>query len=227
MNMKYPGAVLFDMDGVIFDSEPIHERIFIEYAAELGFVCPPEEYRHLIGTSSVTQWRLMKEKHHLPDAPQALSDEKMAHYKTFLAASSGLRPISGIPTLLNDLTMHDIPFALASSNTTDVIEATLKAIGLHTVITTIVGGNDVPQAKPAPDIFLLAAKKLKVPPKDCLVIEDSTNGILAARRAGMRSLGFNNPNSPGQQLHTADFECSSLEGLTVNELCHIFTHPPK
>nr|WP_321256605.1 HAD family phosphatase [uncultured Pseudodesulfovibrio sp.] len=216
--MKQPGAVLFDMDGVLFDSEPIHEKIFIEYAAELGVVCPPEEYRHLIGTSSVSQWQVMKEKYNLKDTPQKMSEAKMEHYKSFLGATKGLQPIPGINSLIADLKAHNIPFALASSNTTDVIEATLRAIGLDTTITTIVGGNDVKQAKPAPDIFLLAAKKLGVSPANCVVIEDSTHGVLAAKNAGMRCLGFDNPNSPGQVLTKANISLSSLKGLTVENL---------
>ncbi|BDQ35761.1 phosphatase [Pseudodesulfovibrio nedwellii] len=216
--MKQPGAVLFDMDGVLFDSEPIHEKIFIEYAAELGVVCPPEEYRHLIGTSSVSQWQFMKEKYQLKATPQEMSDAKMEHYKTFLGATKGLLPIPGIVSLLNDLKAQSIPFALASSNTTDVIEATLTAIGLNTTITTIVGGNDVKEAKPAPDIFLLAAKKIGASPADCIVIEDSTHGVLAAKNAGMRCVGFDNPNSPGQVLTKADICLCSLKGLTVKSL---------
>nr|WP_321514511.1 HAD family phosphatase [uncultured Pseudodesulfovibrio sp.] len=216
--MTQLGAVLFDMDGVLFDSEPIHEKIFIEFAAELGFVCPPDEYRQLIGTSSVSQWRLMKDKYGLNATPQELSDTKMEHYKTFLGATKGLLPIPGIVSLLDDLQMQNIPFALASSNTTDVIEATLSAIGLNTMLTTRVGGNDVPQAKPAPDIFLLAAEKLGVSPADCVVIEDSTNGVLAAKNAGMRCIGFDNPNSPGQELSKADVRLSSLDNLTLNKI---------
>ncbi|WP_319542902.1 HAD family phosphatase [uncultured Pseudodesulfovibrio sp.] len=216
--MTQLGAALFDMDGVLFDSEPIHEKIFIEFAAELGFVCPPDEYRQLIGTSSVSQWRLMKDKYGLNATPQELSDAKMEHYKTFLGATKGLLPIPGIVSLLDDLQMQNIPFALASSNTTDVIEATLSAIGLNTMLTTRVGGNDVPQAKPAPDIFLLAAEKLGVSPADCVVIEDSTNGVLAAKNAGMRCIGFDNPNSPGQELSKADVRLSSLDNLTLNKI---------
>jgi len=221
--MKQPGAVLFDMDGVIFDSEPIHEKIFIEYAAELGFVCPPEEYRHLIGTSSVSQWRLMKEKYQLDGTPQEMSEAKMEHYKAFLGATKGLLPIPGITSLLNALKTQNIPFALASSNTTDVIEATLTAIGLDKIMTTIVGGNDVEHAKPAPDIFLLAAKKLGVSPEDCVVIEDSTNGVAAAQNAGMHCVGFDNPNSPGQELTKAEIRLSNLEELTIEKLQGLFS----
>ncbi|MEZ7197059.1 HAD family hydrolase [Pseudodesulfovibrio karagichevae] len=211
-------AVLFDMDGVLFDSEPIHERIFSEYAEELGFAFPPDEYVRLIGTSSVSQWRLMKERFALPGTPQELSDAKMERYKAFLRAATGLDPIPGVPELLAGLRTEDVPFALASSNTTDVIEATLSAIGLTPLFVTYVGGNDVTVAKPAPDIFLLAAQRLGADPARCVVIEDSTNGILAARRAGMTPVGFENPNSPGQDLSGAALRVSTLAGLTPARL---------
>ena len=208
-------AILFDMDGVIFDSEPIHEKIFIEFSQELGFTFPPEEYPKLIGTSSVSQWRIMKERYSLNGSPQELSDAKMEHYKTFLGNAKGLRPIQGIPELLKELDEHGVPFALASSNTTDVIKATLKAVGLDQTFTTFVGGDDVAAAKPAPDIFLLAASRLGVDPKHCVVIEDSATGVLAAKRAGMKVFGFENPNSPDQDLAEADVRLPSLAGLTL------------
>ena len=211
-------AVLFDMDGVLFDSEPIHEQIFSEYAEELGFAFPPEEYVRLIGTSSVSQWRLMKERFGLPGTPQELSDAKMERYKTFLRTASGLAPMPGVPELLAVLRAENVPFALASSNTTDIIEATLSAIGLAPYFSTYVGGNDVAVAKPAPDIFLLAAQRLGANPARCVVVEDSTNGILAARRAGMTAVGFENPNSPGQDLSGAVLRVSTLAGLTPSRL---------
>jgi HAD superfamily hydrolase (TIGR01509 family) len=211
-------AVLFDMDGVLFDSEPIHERIFTKFAEELGFACPPEEYAKLIGTSSVSQWRLMKERYGLPGTPQELSDAKMERYKAFLRGASGLTPIPGVPELLAGLRAENVPFALASSNTTDVIEATLSATGLTPLFTAYVGGNDVTVAKPAPDIFLLAASRLGADPARCVVVEDSTNGILAARRAGMTPVGFENPNSPGQDLSRAALRISTLAGLTPGRL---------
>ena len=226
MTMTYPGAVLFDMDGVIFDSEPIHERIFIEFAKELGFTLPPEEYRELIGTSSVSQWSLMKERYQLDGSPQDLSDAKMELYKTFLGASQGLLPIPGICELLDTLTAHAVPFALASSNTTDVVDATLNAIGLNDILTIRIGGNDAKHAKPAPDIFLLAANRLGISPEACVVIEDSTNGVRAAKRANMRCIGFENPNSPGQDLSEADIRLSSLEGLTATSLSTLFSACP-
>lgn len=206
------------MDGVIFDSEPIHERIFHEFARELGFELPPDGYVNLIGTSSVSQWRQMKERFNLDGTPQELSDAKMEHYKRFLASATDLNPIAGISDLVADLQHKGIPFAIASSNTTDIIEPTLQAVGLYETFTIRVGGNHVERAKPAPDIFLLAAEKLGVRPEDCVVIEDSTNGVLAAIRAGMRCVGYENPNSPGQDLSKATIRLTSLEGVTVDGL---------
>lgn len=209
-------AVLFDMDGVIFDSEPIHEKIFIEFSASFGVSISPNDYQRFIGTSSVSQWQYMKDKFELEGTPQELSDAKMEFYKKYLKATSGLVPMPGLISFLGELLRDGIPFALASSNTTDIIDATLTAIGLEEAFMTRVGGNDVAKAKPAPDIFLLAASRLGVPPEHCVVIEDSTNGILASQRAGMRSVGFENPNSPGQDLSGATERISTMERLSVD-----------
>lgn len=215
-------AVLFDMDGVIFDSEPIHERIFIEFSESLGVSITSTEYQRFIGTSSVSQWQFMKNRFDLDGTPQELSDAKMEFYKKYLRETADLEPIPGLLDFIEDLNNEGIPFALASSNTTDIVEATLNAIGLDQVFATRVGGNDVSNAKPAPDIFLLAASRLQVAPEQCIVIEDSTNGILAARRAGMRSIGFDNPNSPGQDLKEATLRTSSLRELSLELVRQLF-----
>lgn len=215
-------AVLFDMDGVIFDSEPIHEMIFIEFAAKLGFSISSKEYQRFIGTSSVSQWRHMKEKYNLDGTPQALSTAKMEYYKEYLRTTAGLTPIPGILELLDELGNSEVPFALASSNTSDVVEATLQAINLDTLFTTRVGGDHVAHAKPAPDIFLLAASKLGVSPEDCITIEDSTNGITATKKAGMKAIGFENPHSPGQDLSAADLRVTSISSLSLDRIKSLF-----
>ncbi|BCS89236.1 HAD family hydrolase [Pseudodesulfovibrio sediminis] len=216
-------AVLFDMDGVIFDSEPIHEKIFIEFARSLGFSITPDVYQRYIGTSSISQWRDMKAMHDLEGTPKELSDAKMERYKAYLAATTGLKPIPGITALLDGLQAEAIPFALASSNNNDVIEATLTSIGLRETFSTYVGGDDVSRAKPDPAIFLLAADRLGVSPDRCVVIEDSTNGVIAAKRAGMRCVGFDNPNSPGQTLVKADLLVTSIHQLTTRRLTELLT----
>lgn len=219
---RNPAAVLFDMDGVIFDSEPIHEEIFRRFSQKLGVSISSAEYQRLIGASSVSQWTYMKERFDLDGTPQELSDAKMALYKEYLKATSGLKPIEGLPEFIKELNHASIPFALASLSTADVIEATLSAIGLNLTFLTRVGGNDAPNAKPAPDIFLLAAHRLDAAPEGCVVIEDSTNGILASQRAGMRSVGFDNPNSPGQTLADATVRISTLKDLTLDLVQRLF-----
>ncbi|MFV0439114.1 MAG: HAD family hydrolase [Desulfopila sp.] len=221
--MAQLGAVLFDMDGVILDSEPFHEGVFVEFARQLGLAFTPAQYRPLIGMSSLNQWQLLKEEYRLDGTPQELSDARMAQYKRFLATKRNLRPIAGITNLLEDLRLNAVPFALASSATGDVIAASLVAVGLHQIITTRIGGGEVEYSKPAPDIFLLAAARLGVAPHDCVVIEDSTSGVTAAIRAGMRCIGFKNPNSQGQDLSRADRVLTTLEGLTAAGISALFS----
>lgn len=220
--MNKPAAVLFDMDGVIFDSEPIHERIFIEFSKRLGVSISSADYQRFIGTSSVSQWSYMKDRFGLEGTPQDLSDKKMEFYKKYLKETPGLKPIPGLHDFMDELKSNKIPFALASSNTTDIVEATLNAIGLDRAFPIQVGGNDVTNAKPAPDIFLLAASRLDATPELCVAIEDSTNGILASQRAGMRSIGFDNPNSPGQDLTGATIRISSLKELSLDLVRRMF-----
>ncbi|HUF39946.1 MAG TPA: HAD family phosphatase [Anaerolineales bacterium] len=203
------GAVIFDMDGVIVDSEPIYfasnQRLF----ARLGFDVRGDDYAQFVGLSADRMWATLKERHRLPhpisDLVQMEADGMLAG---LLAAE--LHPMPGLLDLLDRLQAQGCKIALASSSARRVITAVLENLGLAGRFEPAVSGEDVPHGKPAPDIFLLTARLLGVPPAGCLVIEDSASGVRAAKTAGMRCTALRSPNSGPQDLSPADAIIDSL-----------------
>lgn len=212
-------AVLFDMDGVLIDSEPIHKDMYLEVAEELG--CQ-DAHRHLdffIGRSSLALWEHTVKTHGLSGDPKEYSDLQMRRYRDFLKANQGwIDPARGIPELLADLVENNVRIALASSNTRRNVDFVLKYFGMHEIFDATISGEDGAACKPAPDIFLLAAERMGVDPARCVVIEDAQSGVAAAKAAGMRCAAIENPNSGAQDLSLADLRTPGAYALSFKLL---------
>jgi HAD superfamily hydrolase (TIGR01509 family) len=182
-NWRFPPAVIFDLDGVIVDSEPVHERAFREVFAELGFGATHGiRFADYYGKSDVTLWRDFVAKH----SPQQALDELVARkQQRFLGLLRETMPVfDAVPALVATLAQR-CKLAIASGSPHGVIEAALALDGLRRHFNAVVSASDVPHGKPAPDVFLEAARRLGVPAGSCCVVEDSVAGVQAARAAGM------------------------------------------
>ncbi len=194
-------AVIFDMDGVIVDSEPLHERAFREVFAELGYgdrhgIHFPDYY----GRSDRALWLDFIERHQ-PSQPLAtLTRLKEDRLLALLEAEEPIFP--DVPALVDALAART-QLAVASGSTHAVIRTVLAMRDLRRHFPVAVSSQDVARGKPDPDIFILAAQKLGVEPGRCVVIEDSAMGIAAAKAAGMRVIGITN-SLPPEQLRQAD-----------------------
>jgi len=212
-------AVIFDMDGVLIDSEPLHKQIFDGFSRELGFSLSQDEYKSLIGVSSIKQWRLMCERFKLPGKPEDLSREKMSRYKHLLKiGDESVRAVPGALELISAIKSAGIPFAIASSNDREIIDLSLRSINIENEFDISVAGDEVENCKPAPDVYLKAVRLLNTDPEGCIAIEDSTNGVTAAKSAKMCCIGFVNRHSPGQNLAAADLRVTSLFHVNVPSL---------
>ncbi|MDR1531012.1 MAG: HAD family hydrolase [Clostridiales bacterium] len=196
-------AYIFDMDGVLIDSQPLHfeaDRSTLRacgVTGDLGFVTS------CAGMATAERMALYKEKFNVTAAVKdMIATSKRLARETF--AEAPLCAIPGIENWLAALRGQGMPLAVASSTAGDLIRIILKRTGLAGYFDIIVSGEDLPRSKPHPDVFLLAAKLLGVAPERCTVVEDSSNGVLAAKRAGMRCVGYRNPNSGEQDLSLAD-----------------------
>lgn len=181
--MKPFQAVIFDMDGVIVDSEPWHERAFREIFQELGYGDTHGiDFRAYIGRSDRALWLDFIERH---DPPHPLEDLLRAKQTRLIEILRREQPIfEGLPELVDRLA-RDYPLAVASGSNHPVIDEVLAMKQLRRYFPVVVSTQDVGKSKPAPDVFLQAAKRLGTSPADCCVVEDSAAGVTAARAAGM------------------------------------------
>ncbi|MFP4661585.1 MAG: HAD family hydrolase [Halanaerobiales bacterium] len=215
--MKKLEAVIFDMDGVIIDSEPIHYQVNKELYDELEIEVTDDEYNNFIGVSNLDHWNYLKERYNIAESVEELiarqTNQNIEHLQGFSE-----EPIIGVMQLLEDLELENIRIGLASSSSLRYIKSVLEKFGIDDYFSVMVSGEDVERGKPHPDIFQETARKLKVDPENCVVIEDSQNGVRAAKEAQMKCVGFLNENSGNQDLSLADKLVDSMKKVTVDML---------
>lgn len=184
-----PGAVIFDCDGVLVDSEGLMNREFRTMLGEIGLSYTSEETtRTFMGRSMKSCLQIVETQlgRAVPDDFLAVLDERA--YAVF---ARDLKPVDGIEALLDSLDAAAIPYAVASSGSHEKMRTTLGITGLLPRLAgRITSATEVAHGKPAPDVFLLAAERLRTEPARCVVIEDSLLGIEAARAADMRVIGY-------------------------------------
>ena len=202
-------AVIFDLDGVLLDSEPFHDQTTTSILESYGAKGAYEAIRPYVGRSSADLWAAMKAKY---DIPASVEDLVELQWKKNVAGipDSGLERSEGLSELLDYCHEKGIHIAVASSSRQDYVEAVFDLLDLWKYVEVFATGAEVKNGKPMPDIFLLAATRLDIDPERCLVIEDSTAGVQAGRMAGMYTLGYENPTSGGQNVSAADVVIKSL-----------------
>jgi HAD superfamily hydrolase (TIGR01509 family) len=197
-------VVIFDMDGVIIDSEPayleMNKRLFSDFAIDMD----EENYKALVGLPSLPMWKMLKEKYKLKNDITDFMDMERRRMLEILDSEVISKPIDGVENLMQMLKGNHIRLSVASSSARDNINFVLKKLKLEHYFDYTVSGEDVAHGKPAPDIFLNVADNLNCDPENCFVIEDSKNGIIAANAAGMFSIGFTNNRMNSQNLCDAD-----------------------
>jgi HAD superfamily hydrolase (TIGR01509 family) len=198
--MRQVQAVIFDMDGVIVDSEPRHERAFLDVVREIGYGDKLDlRFDDYIGRSDQDLWVAFVAKHKPPHSLADLLARKRRRTIEILRREQPL--FDGVPKLVEKLAAR-YALALASGSDRAVVEEVLKLKDLGRFFSAVVSGSDIQHGKPAPDIFLRTAELLKVPPQYCCVIEDSKPGIAAGLAAGMEVIAITNTH-PAAELHHA------------------------
>ncbi len=204
-------AVIFDMDGVLVDSEPMHLDAMREVLRPYGVPYTDQANEEFFGFTDLEVFRILRERHgHLPDPGE------LARGRTQLLVRQTRErtvPMRGIPEVPRRLRALGYRLAVASSSAAAVIEATVEVLGLAPVFEALVSGLEVGRGKPAPDVFLETARRLALPPRDCLVVEDSRNGLLAAKAAGMACAAVPCPATRHEDFAEADFRLTALPEL--------------
>lgn len=208
-------AVVFDMDGLLLDTERVYRAAFEHTSRALGFEPPENLYISLIGLNrDDAAARILAEFGR--DFPMRQFKVDWVSYWTDEITQNGVPVKPGVSDLLSLLDTHKKPRAVATSSPAEHAHALLEQSGLVTRFDTIVTGDQIPRGKPEPDIFLEAAKRLNVDPSHCVALEDSDNGLLAASAAGMTALMVPDFKQPSQRAqHAAHKVLSSLHEAHV------------
>lgn len=216
-------AVIFDMDGVLIDSEPIHFETDVNVLKKMGIDLSFDFYKQFIGTPMRNIWTRIKEEYNIPITVDELIDLSEVEKKRIIE-ETGYREIAGVADLVKNISDNGYLLAVASSSPYEYIQTVTKAININQYFSEILSGEHFENPKPAPDIFLETAKRLGVKPEECIVIEDSKNGVTAAKAAGMVCLGFINPSSGDQDISAADYLTEGFEEIDSNFLEMVYCH---
>ena len=187
-------AVIFDMDGVLIDSQPYHYIADMETLKKFGV----DMFNIEASSEEMTEVR-----------------ENMI---LDIIGKEDITPVRGIPELLKSIKDSGLKTAVASSSGYNLINMILERTGIDKYFDSVTSGEDAEHGKPAPDVFLLAARRLDVDPKDCIVIDASGLGGRAAKAAGMKALGYINPTSGKQDLSPADMIIDDFSKININSI---------
>lgn len=211
-------AFIFDMDGVIIDSEPLHSRVKMETFAHFGLPFDEGDLAQYMGRTSVDIFSdVLKKEHRTDVSVQEIVNYKHAHYLE-LAVGGALEAIPGSLELIARLRAAGVPLALATSSWRRVVDAILVQFDLTEAFASVISGSELPKSKPDPAIYRLSAEALGVEPRKCVVLEDTAAGVAAAKGAGMYCIGFRSPHSGVQDLSRADEIVDDLATIDVAKL---------
>jgi len=205
-------AVVFDLDGVIVDSEQVWDDVRAEYARETGGRYGPDAARAMMGMSSLEWSAYMAHELGVPGTPEQINADIVERMLARYGAAPPL--IDGAVDVVRRVADR-WPVAIASSSNVELIEVVLAAAGLADVVQETVSSEQVARGKPAPDVYLEAARRLGVAPSGCAAVEDSHNGIRSAKAAAMLVFAIPNPHYPpgGDALAEADVVLASIAEL--------------
>ncbi|MEN6385555.1 MAG: HAD-IA family hydrolase [Phycisphaerales bacterium] len=213
---QLPYGIIFDMDGVLLDSEPFIIKAAMQMFAEKGLKVKPQDFHPFTGAGEA---RFLGGVAELYNFPFDLEKDKKRTYDIYLDIIKGvLKPLNGTNDFIAKCRKMKKKLAVASSADWVKVKGNLAELQIPAeTFDAVIAGNDVMHKKPDPEIFLLAAKKINLDPKDCLVIEDAPNGIKAGKAAGCKCLAITSSFTPAQ-LTGADFFAPDLANVPHNAI---------
>jgi HAD superfamily hydrolase (TIGR01509 family) len=214
-------TVIFDMDGVIVDTEPVHHYAFNQHFKALNIEVSPAMYASFTGNSTKNVFQKLKEYFNLPDEIEDLVNTKRELFNEAFDKKEDLYLLEGVERLIKDLHANGMQLILASSSAKVTINRIFDRFNLHQYFSHIISGEDFPKSKPDPAIFNHAVFLSQTSKENCIVIEDSTNGIKAAKSAGIYCIGYDSINSKLQDYSLADTVISDFKVLNYNNIKNI------
>ncbi len=206
--------IIFDMDGVLVDTEPFHKQIWNKVFQELKVEFTDAYYNTLIGTSGIYAWNKIIRDFTIKKSPEVLMEfHKDIFYKEL--EKNEIPAVKNIIPLLQNLKQKGFSISLGSSSSTKLIDIIVDRLDIRTYFDHLVSSENVEKGKPSPDIFLEVSRRYNMAAENFIVIEDSKNGVKAAKAAQMKCIGYKNVSSGNQDLSQADLIIESFDDLTV------------
>jgi len=212
-------TIIFDMDGVLVDSEQFHAEAWIKTYEEIGITIDYNYYfANIIGNHGLVSSTKVLEEHGVDDNPERLVRRKAEIVSNLV--KDNIKPIDKIPNLVKSLHEKGYKLGLASTSSILTVSAILLTINLKECFSVIHASECVKKGKPNPDVYLKTAKMLDSLPQECVVFEDSRSGVIAAKRAGMKVIGVLNGRNKASDLEYADMVVNSFDNVTPELLEH-------
>ena len=213
-------AIIFDMDGVLINTEPLHYECWKQTMADEGIEMSYEVYKQCIGSTIGYLLELLRNAYgDIPDEDTLRA--RMYAKKEVIVQKNGFPPIAGVKEAVRRFHEEGFRLEVASSSAGYYIGRVLDALDIHQYFECYTSGEEVEHPKPAPDTFVRAMEKLNLKPEDCLIVEDSTNGGKAAQAAGAKCVWFHNPDSGDQQIPHAALTISSWSLENVEKIIEL------
>ena len=211
-------AVIFDMDGVIVNSEPLHRKAYFDMFEEFNLNVSNRLYESFTGKSTSAICKELCKIFDLSISHEKLMLSKRKHFKTIFDNDPEFQMIDGALSLIKNYFYNNLTLILASSASMTNINRIFKKFDLDKFFKAKISGADLKESKPNPEIFIKAAKLSGFNKSECVVIEDSTNGITASKSAGIYCIGFNSPNSKNQNYDKADLVVSNFNEIMFSKI---------
>jgi len=211
-------TVIFDMDGVIVDTEPVHRYAYFHHFDELNIPVTDEMFATFTGNSTRNVFQKLKDIFNLEHEVENLIQRKRNIFNDAFDTKEDLHLLDGVENLIKGLYQNGIQLIVASSASKVTIDRVFKRFHLHQYFSDIVSGEDFPKSKPHPAIFEHAASLSIAPKNECIVIEDSANGIQAAVSADIFCVGYNSEHSKLQDLSKADLIINHFNELSAEKI---------
>lgn len=197
-------TIIFDMDGVIVDTEPVHHYAYYQHFKQLNIEVSHDLYTSFTGNSTKNVYQKIKDIFGVEGEIHDLVQTKRNLFNDAFDTKEDLFLLDGVEDLIQQLHLKGKQLILASSASKVTIERVFNRFNLHPYFSHIVSGEDFPQSKPNPAIFIEAVRLSNSSKEQCIIIEDSTNGIQAAKAAGVYCVGYKSENSKNQDYSLAD-----------------------
>ena len=214
-------AVLFDMDGVIVDTEPLHCKAYYQMFDAVNIDVSDELYGSFTGQSTITICRKLCTRFQLSETPETLVTLKRKFFKQIFETDTDLHLIDGVLYLIKNYHSYGLTLVLASSASMMTINNVFDRFNLNQYFIAKLSGAELKASKPHPEIFIKAAEASGCQKSECLVIEDSTNGVAAAKAAGIYCIGFRSPHSKNQDYSKADLVIDNFHEIAYHKISNL------